>query len=429
MSAELRRRCYLGVIADDVRLGDDGPENLTPGVGAVVRRVLPGSAAATAGIRQDDQIIAIDETPVGDVAAMLAAVRSCAPGTSLQLTVLRRGISLNLNVELTAVREKCSPGARTVYSSIRSDDLSLRTIATVPLQSRPCPTVLLFQGIHCESLDHLSNSPNPYNLILSEFARQGFATICLERRGTGDSEGPPTRDVDFWTENRDYVAFAQQARDWDFVNRNQLFFFGYSMGAVHAALLADKVASAGLVTFRTLGKPWYEYVTEISRTQRVLAGLAPETVAAEMCRVRAFWKLLTRMKLPPAAIVRRFPTFKDLAREYINTRHYVYFQQVAGLDVPRLWREIKAHVLVVAGSADYVAPQAHQVLVFRFLAERPGSISSSFLLAPVDHGFHRVHSIADSYLKRYEAPFCSATACKIASWMRTLCGDPKAPEQ
>lgn len=73
-------RGWLGVLCQD----DDG-------VGASVTTVLPGSPAALAGMRPGDVVEAVDSHVVRSLAELQARLYTSAPGSQLQLTLLRDG--------------------------------------------------------------------------------------------------------------------------------------------------------------------------------------------------------------------------------------------------------------------------------------------------------------------------------------------------
>ncbi|KAB8049504.1 RIP metalloprotease RseP [Janthinobacterium rivuli] len=64
--------------------------------------IMPDGAAARAGLQKGDEILAIDEQPVHDVAAVIATL-SQAPGRTLQLQLLRQGQDLTLSITPDAV--------------------------------------------------------------------------------------------------------------------------------------------------------------------------------------------------------------------------------------------------------------------------------------------------------------------------------------
>ena len=70
--------------------------------GATVREVIPDSAAAEAGLRTGDVIVAIDGEPVSSSDSLIAQVRERAPGEKLTLSYLRDDKSQDVEVTLRA---------------------------------------------------------------------------------------------------------------------------------------------------------------------------------------------------------------------------------------------------------------------------------------------------------------------------------------
>ena len=75
-----------------------------PTVPAQVGKVLEGSPAERAGLREGDSIVAVAGEPVADFPALVKIVQS-RPGADLQLTVERDGTRLEVPVEVEAQRE------------------------------------------------------------------------------------------------------------------------------------------------------------------------------------------------------------------------------------------------------------------------------------------------------------------------------------
>jgi S1-C subfamily serine protease len=63
-----------------------------PATAALVVNVEPGSAAADAGIREQDVVIAVDGEPVGSSEELVVAVDSHEPGETISLEVVRAGL-------------------------------------------------------------------------------------------------------------------------------------------------------------------------------------------------------------------------------------------------------------------------------------------------------------------------------------------------
>ena len=105
------RRAELRI--DGERRALTEPGALLPGMGfefwypqvpAEVGKVLPGSPAERAGLREGDEILAVDGDPVEDFAALVALVQP-RPGARLELSILRDGETLAVPVEVESQRE------------------------------------------------------------------------------------------------------------------------------------------------------------------------------------------------------------------------------------------------------------------------------------------------------------------------------------
>jgi serine protease Do len=73
---------------------------LKKAAGALVAEPQPGSPAVTAGILSGDVISAVDGQPVKDARALARRIGAMAPGTSVKLTILRKGEEKTLNLTL-----------------------------------------------------------------------------------------------------------------------------------------------------------------------------------------------------------------------------------------------------------------------------------------------------------------------------------------
>ena len=105
------RRAVLEIDGDRRALTEPGA--LLPGLGfdfwypvvpARVGKVMPGSPAERAGLREGDQIAAVNGEPVADFTALVGRVQP-KPGVTLDFTVERDGQTLTVPVEVEAQRE------------------------------------------------------------------------------------------------------------------------------------------------------------------------------------------------------------------------------------------------------------------------------------------------------------------------------------
>jgi serine protease DegQ len=92
---------FLGIQPAEVTAELAQQFNLDVSSGALVQAVVPGSAAAKAGLRAGDVIVELGTTPVRSVEDLLAALRRHKPGDRVSIKVARNGKSLTLEVTLS----------------------------------------------------------------------------------------------------------------------------------------------------------------------------------------------------------------------------------------------------------------------------------------------------------------------------------------
>jgi S1-C subfamily serine protease len=94
------RRAVLGVAGQDVDPGVAAAYGLDAPAGALIVRVEPDSAAATAGLRRGDLVVGAAGEQIGSMAELAAAVQASEPGDRLELEVVRDGQTRRLDVVL-----------------------------------------------------------------------------------------------------------------------------------------------------------------------------------------------------------------------------------------------------------------------------------------------------------------------------------------
>ncbi len=91
----------LGVAGTDVTQEIAEQFDLEASRGAVVDSVQEDTGAADAGVQRGDIITAVDGEPLATMAQLVAEVRRRAPGDTVELTLLRDGDELQLDVTLS----------------------------------------------------------------------------------------------------------------------------------------------------------------------------------------------------------------------------------------------------------------------------------------------------------------------------------------
>jgi serine protease Do len=91
---------YLGVETTDLSPEDAERFGLPVESGAIVGRVEPSSGADAAGVRRGDIIVRLGNDPIDNAGDLFGALRDYQPGDTVELTVVRDGEELTLDVTL-----------------------------------------------------------------------------------------------------------------------------------------------------------------------------------------------------------------------------------------------------------------------------------------------------------------------------------------
>ncbi len=105
-------RGWLGVAVSPVTPDLAERAGLTERRGAVVEGVVPGSPAEKAGLQKGDVIVALGEQPVTGPPELTRRVAGTAPGTRIQLTVVRERARQQVGVELGRLPDRRQTPAR-----------------------------------------------------------------------------------------------------------------------------------------------------------------------------------------------------------------------------------------------------------------------------------------------------------------------------
>jgi putative serine protease PepD len=92
------QHAYLGVSIGDGTVTADGAQRQA----AVVGAVTAGTPAAKAGLQADDAVVALDGRAIGGAESLIAQIGELSPGTSVRLTVVRSGRTIQIEVTVAA---------------------------------------------------------------------------------------------------------------------------------------------------------------------------------------------------------------------------------------------------------------------------------------------------------------------------------------
>lgn len=367
--------------------------------GLRVAGVLPGSMAEEAALAAGDELVDLDGWPVDAPAALRAALQRLATRDRIELGACRDAAAFRRSIAVRRWPRETVAGQRICYEQIEVDGLRLRTIVSVPEAPGPHPAVLFLQGIRPGTVDFAFDTTAPVCQLVHGFARSGFATVRLERRGTGDSEGGPLAREDFWSEVGDYRAALQALAARPDIDRQRIFLFGHSVGGMIAPLLAAAVPLRGIVVYGTASAPWAACVRASMAQQRRLRG---EEAAGDGALAHFDRALAGVPGAPDATIFGRSAAFH---------------RQLAAADIAGAWAATRVAVLVLHGAFDWVVARGQGQELAARLAAR-GCPVEYVEIPGLDHTMTWHASREDSIARYGQGCFAHGMLAGCVHWLR-----------
>jgi len=356
----LPRRGYLGMrvypldSANATRLG------LVDTTGIWVQMLSGISPAAAVGVHVDDVIHAIDGEPTPGIGEFAVIMAPRLEGDRIHLSLTRFGTPLEIDVTLTGRPLESLPGLEFIYDSFAvGDGVRLRSILCRPegREDETIPAVLILQPHVAGSVER--GGYNIYRELALRFAERGIAVMRYDRRGIGDSEGPPFHDMDLEAEIADAERALEQLKSQPGIDSLRVFLLGDGTGALHAARLASQRADIrGLVLHAAPGRDWPEYATASVRTQAEFGGADSTQISVIQTALESFFSELTQGGSVDE-ILDRNPERHGIVVSTISwmiDRGDTYLNQLAAMDVADLYGALECPVLAVKGSADFATP-------------------------------------------------------------------------
>jgi pimeloyl-ACP methyl ester carboxylesterase len=402
-NSELKRGAFLGakveVVTDELR----ERLKLNTGHGAVIGEVIPGSTAEVAGFKAGDVLLALDGAKITGPGALVQAIAGRKAGAEVLIEV-RRGD--NVRKEMVTLKgrplEK-SEAYEVIYGAVPSRGVRLRTIVTRPKGEGKRPALFLIQGIGLASVDNPVGPLSSYKTIIDDFTRHGFITLRVDKPGCGDSEGGPSRDVDFDTDLDGYRQALKMLRARADVDADRVFIFGHSMGGLMAPLLATDAPVRGIIVYGTIARTWTEYWLENIRRQMELADTDPADIDRNVRAEAAITTYLYAEKKSPKEIIERYPNVRERLEQTITEDRYffdrslTFFRQLADKNLGAAWESFGGRALATWGKADFVANEDDHALIARIVnRDHPGH-GTFVSMDGIDHGFNRAGSPRASF--------------------------------
>lgn len=431
-SQTIPRKAFIGLKLTEINDSVKASLNLTSNTGLLVISVTPNSTADALSIKPNTIIDSFNDVKLNSVKQYRELTKNIRENDELKFSVFSNGEKLMLKVKALPVPFEKSDKFEVVYDQVKFKEGYLRIITTKPKGEGKYKTILFIPGYMCYSLENLGK--HPYGQVVDRLSEKGYSVIRIEKPGMGDCYNTPDCfDIDYATELEAFETGFQKAITYDFVDKENVFIFGHSLGGYEAPMIDKNRIAKGVIVCGTGLKTWYEYILDMFRFQNPIMGVdyvENEKIVREMIKV--LYEYLVLKKAPKDVAIN--DELKKIMNEYLEyddadrvwARNYRFWQQLQDLNMPEVWKNVKSNVLVIRGEGDIEAfsTEEHETIVKIVNTYNPGK--GKFLLIPnMDHGFSTSRTPEESYRNKsvpgyYYNNFNPVVIDEISNWIEGL---------
>jgi uncharacterized protein len=400
----LPRKGAFGVAAQPVDEAKAIERNLKAGEGLLVSQVTPNGTFAEIGVKVGDVILSINQKPINSPAELIASAQSFTEGNAIEVNLISNGEKVTKKGTAKGKPKEVSDNADVIYDVAAMSLGKLRTITYKPKnKSGKLPAVFYIQGLPCQSQE-LPDAKDPRRQAFEDWVKAGFVVFRVERPNLGDSQTTKDcRDIDFNEEIETNKAGYKKLLSYDFVDNDNIFFFGHSMGGWTAPIIAQMKQPKGIIVYGTGVVSWFEYFINLYRIQSTYGGdthVAAEKETRKMIPMLYEWleagKSVEEMRKNPAlkAIVDEPGMFED---EYFQGKAFgrsaYYFHTMSKQNLAEAWSKVSCKVLAMYGEFDVQALNARDAVTIAEIVNQSKPGNGEFMLLPkTEHIFAKVDS-------------------------------------
>ena len=434
---ELQRRGKLGVQFSFLNDSIAKAHDISTSFGMQISSVIPGSTTANSGVKEGDILFQINGVDIKWWDNFRDPKLALREGNDISMLIERNGKTKTLKGKVVAKSLETSSDWDVVYGSANFKEGKLRTIVTKPKGNGPFPSILFVPGFTCMSVDNL-NQLHPYRKIVDQLTSLGYLVYRVEKPGMGDCEGTePCDQIDFSTEVSAFETGFKDMIQNEFVDTDQTFIFGHSLGGLVAPLIAAENKLKGIIVYGTSHEPWHEYLMQMVRFQNPRFG--DDYLKSEK-EMDLYWKLfdgLNRQNKSPLELIEENKEYAPLletalfwdGKDHLLGRHYRFNNSIDDVSITEAWTKTEEHVLALYGEADYEAidPRATKNIARIVNSYHPGHGTYQFI-EKTDHSMIKSGSMEETlklkgtpeYRKLFGTGFNTEIAIKIDAWIKNL---------
>lgn len=396
--------------------------------------VIPGFTLEKAGVQKGDILLMLNGKRMVNDDAYYSEATVLRTGDEVEVQY-RRGKKIITRKTLAVMKPyEVNPYADITYDWVSFKQGALRVITKRPKGKTNCPAVLFIPGYNCSSVE---NFPNNYNgWLMNEWLKAGYAVVCIEKSGTGDSYGClPCTEVDMQTDIESFSLGYEYMQRLEFVDRDRLFIWGHSMGGVIAPVLARKYQPRGVMAFATVFRPWSEFLLEMHRIQYPLDGKS-YTETEDLVRLlhKVYYEFFVLKKAPAELYTyREYTSIVAAELGYVTGssdmwgRHWRFWQQIDSLNLAADWSKVEGKVLSIFGGMDFIqCSELEQKLIVETVNKSHPGNATYLRIDDIDHLMTVHTSWQEAHDMLYDVQyrnthFSPTIARQTLDWMNAVC--------
>ena len=387
----IKRKGKLGV---QLAAAASNPQNAS----YQVATVFPQSTAEDMGMQKGDIILSVNGRPFSNSGEIKEVIDGFYADDPVEAVVVRDGIKKTLKGEVVAMSLAAhSETAEVFIGEVPYKDGYIRSFVNKPKGSGPFKTVYYIQGYPCQSID--VPAAHPTMRLIDALVDRGYAVFRMEKPGIGEFHNcDPCMEQSFDNEVDAFAAGYQELLKQDFVNPNQVYLFGHSLGGNVAPILGNRFQPAGIMVYGTLTKPWPDYLVDMARYTQPLVEeevTFPETKISMLKKInRKIYEDNTPLSELSDAEKALLANWHDMKEDkYLFNRQFEFWKNFSRHNFVAYWDEIRVPVLALYGSTDVHAISSLDAEYITHIVNRNVPGSATFrLVENTDHLFARVYS-------------------------------------
>lgn len=405
------------------------PTQFEPGQSVVIQNVSINSTASGLGLKPGDQILSVNDKKIKDFQELLAAIRILNTGDAVKVKISRGDKLLTLRGKMQPRPYETSEYATVHYESIKYKGNHLRTITHRPFDkdevatngrnrqthsSKPIPAIFFIQGYTCNSIDYGLMPNVTTRQLIDQFTQAGYVVYRIEKPGIGDSiSDQPCRSINFTDESNAFVEGLKALKQKSYVDAEQVFLWGHSLGVLHAPVIATKEPVAGIIGYGGVYKSWYKYMVDIYARQSVIHYGQDEGEAKQrVAQVSPFLDLWLNTNTPWNQVINN-PKVKPLIEngmvpmsgDQVFDRHFSFFRDLNGYNFKSIWTKLNVPVFMIHGSLDIQAIEKDWA--FDIVKANPNPKSKAIEVQGAEHAFMKFKDNAEHIRIRQDGDYNS----------------------